>query len=62
MDSAIEFRNRDSTCTVYIWDVDGAGNWYKYAHQPRNSSSWFYSLDRRNNGHSRCSEGAPINK
>ncbi|MFF5289155.1 hypothetical protein [Paractinoplanes globisporus] len=55
MDNAEGFRNRDSACTVWLWDVDGAGNWYTYYSQGKNSGSFTNSGANRNNGHSRCS-------
>ncbi|HEU5471113.1 MAG TPA: hypothetical protein VFV67_10700 [Actinophytocola sp.] len=54
-DDAREFRNRDSQCTVYVWDITSTGSWFAYAHQPAQSNTWFYDLKNRNNGHSRCS-------
>ncbi len=62
MDNAQEIRNRDSQCRVYLWDVDGSGNWYTYNSQNYNSSSYTNIVSDRNNGHSRCSEGSPANK
>ncbi|CAL9491385.1 hypothetical protein SUDANB95_03224 [Actinosynnema sp. ALI-1.44] len=61
LDAANQFRNRDSSCTVYIWDMDGSGNWLRLWHQPANSASWM-AIPPSNNGHSRCGEGAPVNK
>ncbi|HEV2784583.1 MAG TPA: hypothetical protein VGX25_34810 [Actinophytocola sp.] len=61
LDSARQLRNRDSSCTVYVWDMDGSGNWLKLWHQPANSGSWM-AIPPQNNGHSRCGEGAPVNK
>lgn len=44
--------NRDSTCDVKLWDVDGYGNWYVYYDVPR---GWRGDYGQsRNNGHSRC--------
>jgi hypothetical protein len=59
MDNATEFWNRDSVCTVYVWDIDGTGNWFAYAHQPFDSAGWFYDLRDWNNGHSRCTNTVP---
>jgi hypothetical protein len=52
MDSANGFWNRDSTCSVTLWDVDGYGNWYKYGTYARGYRG--NAGQYRNNGHSRC--------
>ncbi|SDJ02405.1 hypothetical protein SAMN04488074_101304 [Lentzea albidocapillata subsp. violacea] len=61
MDNAQQIRNRDTVCSVTLWDVDGAGRWYQYYTQP-NNSVWSTVVADRNNGHSRCQEGAPVNR
>jgi hypothetical protein len=60
MDSADSMRNRDTACTVWVWNVDGSGNWYTYRSQGRNASSWT-GVSRINNGHSRCGGGSGYN-
>lgn len=60
MDDAQYWRNRDSTCTVWVWDVDGQGNWFTYASQPYNYGS-YQSISSYNNGHSRCYAVSPVN-
>lgn len=52
MDSADGFWNRDSSCSVKLWDVTSGGAWYYYAQLPRNYRADV--TDYRNNGHSRC--------
>ena len=52
MDHAVGFWNRDSSCSVTLWDVTGSGTWYSYGTFARG-----YRGDvggDRNNGHSRC--------
>jgi hypothetical protein len=52
MDAANGFWNRDSTCSVTLWDVDGYGNWYRYGTYARGFRGDVGGY--RNNGHSRC--------
>lgn len=59
MDDADQMRNRDTVCTVRVWNVDGFGNWFWYTSQGPGSSSWIV-VSEINNGHSRCSNPAPI--
>ncbi|MFC7533987.1 hypothetical protein [Actinoplanes sp. GCM10030250] len=61
MDEAQGFRNRDSACTAWLWDVDGSGNWYTYHSQPKNYGSFLNTGGDRNNGHSRCNANSPAN-
>jgi len=57
MDNANSFRNRDTQCNVYVWDVDGQGNWYPYmGATPGNAT--YQSTSNRNNGHTRCQSGS----
>lgn len=60
MDSAQYLRNRDTQCTVWVWDIDGQGNWFTYASQGANSGSYI-SISPYNNGHSRCGGGPAYN-
>lgn len=57
MDHAIRMTNKDTACRVYVWNVDGSGNWYIYVSQAMGKS---VSFTPRNNGHSRCTTTAPI--
>jgi hypothetical protein len=52
MDEANGFWNRDSTCDVKLWDVDGYGTWFVYGDYGRGFRGNVGG--RRNNGHSRC--------
>ncbi|MEU5908500.1 hypothetical protein [Micromonospora sp. NPDC047527] len=61
MDSARFLTNRDTECTVYVWDVDRYGNWFTYASQGANSGGTSRSIDPYNNGHSRCGGSASYN-
>jgi hypothetical protein len=59
-DNAREIWNRDSECTVYIWDIDASGIWRRNWHTPRGVRM---PIPAQNNGHSRCShEGDPRNR
>lgn len=61
IDSASGIWNRDSSCSVRLWDVDGVGGWNIMQTYARGTSSWvaLSSYGNKNNGHSRCTEGAP---
>jgi hypothetical protein len=57
------YRNLDTQCSVFVWDVDGFGNWYVYSglgtEYPAVTHTATYrgysSGDQnRNNGHTRC--------
>jgi hypothetical protein len=54
MDNAWQMRNRDSDCTVYVWDIDSYGNWYVYDSQGAQAGAYKSISHDRNNGHSRC--------
>ncbi|MEV8518077.1 hypothetical protein [Dactylosporangium sp. NPDC051484] len=58
MDNANSVRNRDTICTVTLWDVDRYGVWFNYANFQWQSDSYLpvYNV---NNGHSRCSFDPP---
>ncbi|MEU8072549.1 hypothetical protein AB0B20_22610 [Micromonospora sp. NPDC049151] len=64
MDRASGIWNRDTSCSVKLWDVNSQGTWYVLQTYDRFASSWVNlgSNGNRNNGHSRCSEGSPANK
>jgi hypothetical protein len=59
MDNSWKLRNRDSSCTVYVWDIDSFGNWYVYASQGRQAGGYLDMSHDRNNGHSRCTNTSP---
>jgi hypothetical protein len=64
MDAASGIWNRDSSCSVTLWDVDSRGVWFSIGTYGNGSSGWV-SLNgngNRNNGHSRCGNGSPVNK
>src|SRR4051794_34815943 len=66
LDRAEGLRNRDTSCTVYLWDVDAYGNWFMYDSEPKQSTSFWNIGAKRNNGHSRCDDGyghliSPVN-
>lgn len=52
MDAVVGFWNRDSTCSVSLWDYDPYSGWYKYGTFPRGFRGDVGA--QRNNGHSRC--------
>ncbi|MET7748284.1 hypothetical protein ACFQZ8_04870 [Micromonospora azadirachtae] len=65
MDHAAGIWNRDSECSVYVWDVNAQGTWYVISAYGNYASGWtsLSPVANRNNGHSRCSSTAnPVNK
>jgi hypothetical protein len=60
MDNAQYLRNRDTECTVWVWDIDPYGNWFTYAHQQAIATG-FLRISTYNNGHSRCGAGPSYN-
>lgn len=63
LDRATGMWNRDSSCSVKLWDVTSGGTWYVAGTYANNAGRWGPLAPQgnanRNNGHSRCSEGAP---
>jgi hypothetical protein len=64
MDRASGIFNRDDACSIRLWDVNAQGNWVLMQTYDRFASTWVSlgSYGNRNNGHSRCTELAPITK
>ncbi|MEU5908499.1 hypothetical protein [Micromonospora sp. NPDC047527] len=62
MDGAEHLNNRDTACTVYVWDVDGYGNWFTYVSVQNDGMPFpVRSATPRNNGHSRCGGSSSYN-
>jgi hypothetical protein len=71
-DNIAGYRNLDTQCTVYVWDITSTGRWYVYStigkEYPAVTRTRTYRTyspgDRnRNNGHTRCQGAtAPIGR
>ena len=66
-DNIVGYRNLDTQCTVYVWDITSTGRWYvystigsEYPQAPTRVYRTYSAGDQnRNNGHTRCQSGTP---